>query len=255
MGRGHCRQDVLVGLAHRFGIRQVQPHPAHVELVDDLRGDDLHGHRITQILRGPGRFFRAVGPMERGHLEAVVPEKLMGFRLQEVAATGAPYLGQQGFQGLPVQVGKALHFVAGGLDTGGVAGHGAHGAGRFLREVVMGQPGLRPDSQGLLDLPQGHLADQRGLAVLRRHCGHGGGDGRQIGHQLRGGDDDGPIHLVILRARCPAPPGSGPPCRPPGRPPGCGYWPRAASPGATSRWWPRSGRRSPGRSAPRRPPP
>ena len=115
-----------------------------------------------------------------------------------MAATGAPYLGQQGFQGLPVQVGKALDFVAGGLDTGGVAGHGAHGAGRFLREVVMGQPGLRPDSQGLLDLPQGHLADQRGLAVLRRHCGHGGGDGRQIGHQLRGGDDDGPVHLVVL---------------------------------------------------------
>ena len=64
LGRGHRGQDVLVGLAHRFGIRQIQPHPAHVEFVDDLRGDDLQGHRITQVLRGPDRFFRAVGPRQ-----------------------------------------------------------------------------------------------------------------------------------------------------------------------------------------------
>ena len=125
----------------------------------------------------------------------------MGLGFQEVAPARPLHPANRFFKASRSTSVKHLHLLAGGLDAGGVAGHGPHGAGRLFREVVVGQPGLGPDGQGLFDLPQGHLAHQGGFAVRRRHLRHGGGDGRQVRHQLRGGDDDGPVHLVILKHR------------------------------------------------------
>ena len=197
VGPGHGRQDLAVSSPDFIAVGQIQLHPAHVEFVDNVRGDDFQDHRIAQVRRGPDRLVLTVGPDKGDHREAVGLEDLVGLGFQDEFPAGRLDAVQHLFHSVTIDVGKGFHLIPVPVNIGGIASHGPQAPDRLFREVVVGELGFGPDGQGFFDFPQGHLADQGGFVVRRRHLRHRGGDGGQVRHELRGGDDDDPIDVVV----------------------------------------------------------